>query len=390
MSKDRHIPSREKRLERAGELRAHDAAKVHSQEDAKLTIHRASPTRLRPKPTDESTLGFGVQFSDHMFMMEYSEGEGWHDQRIEPYGPVMLDPAALVLHYAQEIFEGLKAYRRKDGVLQLFRPADNFERMNRSALRMCMPAVDIPFVLRSLQELVRLDADWVPRSRGATLYIRPTMIATGATLGVKVSPEYLFYIITGPVGAYYASGFAPTRILVTDTYVRAVPGGVGWAKTGGNYAASLLAAEEAHQKGFSQVLWLDGVERRWVEEVGTSNIFFLLDDELVTPPLAGTILPGITRDSVLTLARDWGLKIAERRITIDEVIDAIASGRLKEMFASGTAAVVSPVGEIGYKGAVHQVNRGQVGDLSRRLFDELTGIQYGEHPDHHGWVVPVG
>ncbi len=354
-----------------------------------IIVHRVSPSLARQKPADESKLGFGIHFSDHLFKMDYLEGVGWRDPRIEPYGPLMLDPAALVLHYGQEVFEGLKAYRRAGGGIQLFRPADNFRRLNRSTERLCMPKLDVDFAVRAVKELVSLDRDWVPGRRGTSLYIRPTMIATNATLGVKVSPEYLFYIITGPVGAYYATGFAPTRIMVADKYVRAVPGGVGSSKTSGNYAASLLAAEEAHHQGFSQVLWLDGVERRYVEEVGTSNIFFLVGDTLVTPPLAGTILPGITRDSVIQLARDWGLGLQERRITIDEVIEGLASGAVREVFATGTAAVISPVGEIGYKGKVVTVNAGRIGEVAQRLFDELTAIQYGERPDPHGWIVPV-
>jgi branched-chain amino acid aminotransferase len=324
-----------------------------------------------------------------MFLMDYQEGEGWRDPRIEPYGPFMLDPAALILHYGQEVFEGLKAYRRKDGGIQLFRPADNFSRMNRSAARLCMPPVEVEFMIQALRELVALDQDWVPRTRGTSLYIRPTMIATNAALGVKVSPEYLFYIITGPVGAYYSGGFKPTRIMVTEDYVRAVPGGMGEAKTSGNYAASLMASEAAARKGYSQVLWLDGVHRRYVEEVGTSNIFFLLEDGLVTPPLKGTILPGITRDSVITLARDWGIPVHERLITIDEVMEAAASGALRESFATGTAAVVSPVGELAYKEQTVSINGGKPGELAVRLYDELTGIQYGERPDRHGWVVTI-
>ncbi len=361
-----------------------------TQSHPRIGIHRVSPANRRPRPDDESKLGFGQIFSDHLFLMEYDEGRGWHDPRIEPYGPIVLDPAALVLHYGQEIFEGLKAYRISDGSIRLFRPADNFYRMNRSAARLCMPSLDIPFVVGALKQLIDLDHEWVPRSRGATLYVRPTMIATGASLGVKVSPSYLFFIMTGPVGPYYPGGFKPTRILVTDEYVRSVPGGVGEAKTAGNYAASLKAAEEAHAKGFSQVLWLDGVHRRFVEEVGTSNIFFVVDGELVTPPLRGTILPGITRDSVIKLAVSWGMPVIERPIDIDEMATGIASGGVSEVFATGTAAVISPVGELGYRDKVLQVAGGQIGPVSQRLYDELTGIQYGERPDPFGWVVPIG
>ncbi len=354
-----------------------------------IRVVKADTSRRRYKPEDESKLGFGVYFSDHIFLMNYNTDRGWHDARIEPYGPLTLDPAALVLHYGQQVFEGLKAYRRSDGAIQLFRPRENIRRMNRSAQRLCMPTVDEELVLKALKELIRIDRDWVPRSHGASLYIRPTMIATEPALGVKVSPSYLYYIMTGPVGAYYPEGFNPTKIFVSDEYVRAVRGGVGDTKTAGNYAASLLAAEKAHEKGYTQVLWLDAIERTYVEEVGTSNIFFLMDKILVTPSLTGSILPGITRDSVIQLARDWGIPVEERPISIHEVIDGIRSGRLKEMFATGTAAVISPVGEISYKEETFIVNHGVVGDLSRRLYDELTGIQYGERPDPHGWIELV-
>lgn len=354
-----------------------------------IRINEVDPSRRRPRPQDESKLGFGVYFSDHIFIMEYRAAQGWQNPRIEPYGPLSLDPAALVLHYGQQVFEGLKAYRRPDGGIQLFRPRDNLRRMNRSARRLCMPEVDVEFTLKALKELLLLDQDWVPSTPGASLYIRPTMIATEAALGVKVSPYYLFYIMTGPVGAYYPQGFNPTKILVEDRYVRAVRGGVGEAKTCGNYAASLLAMQEAHKHGYTQVLWLDAVHREYVEEVGTSNIFFLMEDELITPPLGGSILPGITRDSVIQLARDWWIPVRERPISVHEVIDGIRLGRLKEMFATGTAAVISPVGEISYRDEVHRINDGKVGDLSRKLYEELQGIQYGTKPDPHGWVEPV-
>jgi branched-chain amino acid aminotransferase len=354
-----------------------------------IRVERVDPSRRRKRPEDEGKLGFGIYFSDHVFLMDYKDGKGWHNARIEPYGPISLEPSALVLHYGQQVFEGLKAYRRPDGGIQLFRPRDNLRRLNRSARRLCMPEVDVEFTLKALKELISLDQEWVPRTPGASLYIRPTMIATEPALGVKVSPEYLFYIITGPVGAYYPQGFNPTKILVEDRYVRAVRGGIGEAKTCGNYAASLLAMEEAHKKGYTQVLWLDAVYQKYVEEVGTSNIFFLLEDELVTPPLGGSILPGITRDSVIQLARDWWIPVRERLISIDEVVDAIKLGRMKEIFATGTAAVISPVGEISYKGEVYTINQGKVGELSKKLYEELQGIQYGLRPDPHGWIEKV-
>lgn len=354
-----------------------------------IRVRKADDANRRKRPEDEGRLGFGIYFSDHIFLMDYKQGQGWVDPRIEPYRPLSLDPAALVLHYGQQVFEGLKAYRRPDGGIQLFRPRDNLRRLNRSARRLCMPEVDVEFVLGAMKQLVSLDRDWVPKSPGASLYIRPTMLATEAALGVKVSPEYLFYIITGPVGAYYPQGFNPTRILVEDKYVRAVRGGIGEAKTCGNYAASLLAMEQAHKKGYTQVLWLDAIHQRYVEEVGTSNIFFLFEEELVTPPLGGSILPGITRDSVIQLARDWWIPVRERLIAIDEVIEGIRSGSLREMFATGTAAVISPVGEICYRGEVYRINNGKVGELSLKLYEELQGIQYGTRPDPHGWVEKV-
>jgi branched-chain amino acid aminotransferase len=354
-----------------------------------IRIQKVRPADKRSRPIDESKLGFGVYFSDHIFKMDYEEGRGWHDPRIEPYDVLHLDPAALVLHYAQQVFEGLKAYRRSDGGIQLFRPRDNIRRMNRSARRLCMPEIEEDFALEALKELIRLDEEWVPSSDGASLYIRPTMIATEPALGVKISPTYLYYVITGPVGAYYPEGFNPTKILVTDKYVRAAPGGVGEAKTAGNYAASLLAAKEAHEMGYTQVLWLDAVHHKYVEEVGTSNIFFVIDDELITPPLTGSILPGITRDSVIQLARDWGVRVTERPITIDEVIESIGKGRMRELFATGTAAVISPVGEICYRDEIYSINEGKVGELSLRLYEELTGIQYGRLPDPHGWIEKV-
>ncbi len=355
----------------------------------KIRIRKVKPTKGRQRPTDESKLGFGVYFSDHLFLMDYEEGQGWRNPRIEPYRLFSLDPAALVLHYGQQVFEGLKAYRRADGGIQLFRPMANVERLNRSAVRLCMPPLDASLALQAIKELVTVDQDWVPRTSGASLYIRPTMIATEAALGVKISPHYLYYIMTGPVGAYYPEGFSPTKILVEDRYVRAVPGGVGDTKTCGNYAASLLAMEEAHKKGYTQVLWLDAVQRKYVEEVGTSNIFFLHNGDLMTPSLTGSILPGVTRDTVIRLARDWGVSVKERPIAVDEVIDGIRSGQIREMFASGTAAVISPVGEICYKDQIFTVNDGRVGDLSRRLYDEIRGIQYGERPDPHRWIETV-
>jgi branched-chain amino acid aminotransferase len=355
--------------------------------EIRITKSRTIGQKPRPKSDDE--LGFGKYFTDHMFLVDYIEGMGWQNPRIEPYDALRLDPAAMVLHYAQEVFEGLKAYRMPDGGIALFRPYKNIERMNRSAVRMCMPEIDQELFFQGMKELILLDRDWVPASPGTALYIRPTMIATEPALGVKASNQYLFYIIIGPVGPYYPEGFNPTRIYVTDEYVRAAAGGVGEAKTAGNYAASLCATMQARKNGFTQVLWLDAKERKYVEEVGTSNIFFLINDELITPPLAGTILPGITRDSVICLAKDWGLKMVERRISIDEVIAACKDGSMKEMFASGTAAVISPIGELYYKDTNYRVADGNTGALTLRLYEELTGIQYGHKKDPYGWVIPL-
>ncbi|GAB4526911.1 MAG: branched-chain amino acid aminotransferase [Anaerolineae bacterium] len=353
-----------------------------------IKVTRSKTIGQRPRPKD-SELGFGRYFSDHMFLMDYTRERGWHDPRIEPYQPLRLDPAAMVLHYSQEVFEGLKAYHLPDDGIALFRPDKNIERMNASARRMVMPEVDPDLFFQAMRELILLDRDWIPRSEGTSLYIRPTMIANEPALGVRPSNQYLFYIITGPVGAYYPEGFKPTRIYVTDEYVRAAKGGSGAAKTSGNYGNTLLAARQAAAQGYTQVLWLDARERKYVEEVGTSNIFFLVGDELVTPPLEGTILPGITRDSVIQLARSWGLNVSERPITIDEVIEGCRSGTLKEMFATGTAAVISPVGEIGYRGDVFRVADGGTGELSQTLYEELTSIQYGRRADPFGWHVRI-
>ena len=355
----------------------------------KIAIRRAASSRRKPKPAENTALGFGRIFTDHMFLMEYSEGRGWHDGRITPYGPLKLDPASMVLHYGQEIFEGLKAYRGAGGATCLFRPRKNFERLNRSATRLCMPEIPVEEQLEAVSALVRLERDWIPASRGTSLYIRPVIMATEPGLGVRPSAEYLYFIITGPVGNYYSRGFEPVRILVERQYVRAAKGGVGEAKTGGNYAASLLAAKRAKEKGFDQVLWLDAGRLENVEEVGTMNIFFVIGDELVTPPLSGSILPGVTRDSVLRLGRDWGWKISERPIGIEEVRKAASDGSLREVFGTGTAAVISPVGVLSYMEEEITICGGRVGEMAGKLYDEITGIQYGEIPDRYGWVHKV-
>jgi len=291
-------------------------------------------THLKEKPADESKLGFGEIFTDHMLLIDYDTDNGWHNARIEAYASLRLDPAAACLHYGQEIFEGLKAYYGKDGGIYLFRAVDNFKRLNHSARRVCMPEVDVDFTMEALKKLILIDQEWIPKTHGTSLYIRPTMIATEPFLSVKPASKYLFYIIIGPVGSYYAEGLNPVKIYVEDKYIRAAAGGTGDTKTAGNYANSLLAAQEAKEKGFTQVLWLDGCEKRWVEEVGTMNMFFVIDDEIITAPLTGSILAGITRDSVIRIVKEWGLKVKEGLISIDEVVGAATSGRLKEAFGT--------------------------------------------------------
>lgn len=343
----------------------------------------------KEKPRDESKLSFGKVFTDHMFLVEYTQGRGWHDARIQPYGPLSIDPASPVLHYSQEIFEGLKVYRRADGGLQMFRPLENANRMNQSADRMCMPALDPAFQVRAMKTLVELEGEWVPRQEGTSLYLRPTMIADGAELGVHPAHHFLYYIICSPSGSYYKNGMAPIRIHIEDRYVRAVKGGTGAAKTGGNYAASLKAAFEAQKQGFDQVLWLDGRENRYVEEVGAMNMMFVLDGKLVTAQLEGNILPGITRKSVLQLARDKGMTVEERRISVAELFEAHEQGRLTEAFGTGTAAVISPVGEMAYHGRSMILNGGQIGPVAQDMYNTLTGIQRSILPDPYGWITKL-
>lgn len=354
-----------------------------------IKIVKAKPKKLKPKTADESKLGFGKIFTDHFFTMKYHVDRGWYDAMIEPYRLISMEPTAMCLHYGQEIFEGLKAYRGKDDQIYLFRPYKNIDRMNASAERLCMPKVDPELFMNALQKLVLIEKDWIPRTRGASLYIRPTMIATEAALGVHDANEYLFFIVVSPVGVYYPQGFSPTSLYVTDDYVRAVRGGIGYIKAAGNYAASLLASKLAMEKGFTQVLWLDAIERKYIEEVGTSNVFFLIGDELITPPLGGSILPGVTRDSVIHIAKSWKIPVLERPISIDEIIDASATGKLKEAFASGTAAIVSPIGQIFYRGKPIFINEGKTGHLTERLYNEILQIQYGEKDDPFGWRVLI-
>jgi branched-chain amino acid aminotransferase len=351
-----------------------------------IKITKTETNRTRPKDSD---LGFGQLFTDHMFVMDYSEDLGWHDPKIVPYADFSISPAAMVFHYGQAIFEGLKAYKTSDKNICLFRPRDNFERMNRSAKGMCIPKIDVDFVMDALKQLIRLEEKWIPETLGTSLYIRPTIIATDPFLGVRASFTYKFFIILSPVGAYYAEGLNPVKIWVAKDYVRAVRGGVGEFKTAGNYAASLIASEEAKEDGYAQVLWLDAIERKYIEEVGAMNIFFLMDDELVTPDLTGSILPGITRYSVITLAKKWGMKLSERRISIDEVFKAHEDGKLKEVFGSGTAAVISPVGEIRYGDKVVSIGDGTPGKTSMKFYNALTDIQYGKSKDSENWIEMI-
>ena len=343
---------------------------------------------LKPKP-DPDTLVFGKTFTDHMFIMDYTAGQGWHDPRIVPYAPLQIDPAAKVLHYAQEIFEGLKAYRTDDGSIQLFRPMDNIRRMNDSAERISLPQIPEELALAGITELVKLERDWVPHEKDTSLYIRPFMIGLDAALGVHSSHHCQYIVIVCPVGAYYPEGLNPVKIYVEDEDVRAVKGGTGMAKTGGNYAASLRAGDRAEAKGYSQVLWLDGVHRKYIEEVGSMNVMFQVGDTVLTPELTGSVLPGITRKSCLELLKSWGLKVEERLITAQELFDAGADGTLKEAWGTGTAAVISPIGEMGWEDQHVVVNGGKIGPLAQRLYDTLTGIQWGTRPDPFGWVVKL-
>lgn len=352
-----------------------------------LDIKITRTTAPKAKPTGK--LGFGKIFTDHMFVMDYTRGKGWHDPRIVPFQDITLSPAAMVFHYGQEMFEGLKAYKGADGKNYLFRPDMNAKRTNNTNDRLCIPRVPEEDYVQAVKAIVSVDQDWIPTEPGTSLYIRPFIIATEPFLGVDVSETFQFYIILSPSGAYYESGLEPVGIWIEDDYVRAVRGGMGFAKTGGNYAASLAGQVKAHNDGYSQVLWLDGVERKYIEEVGAMNIFFKIDGKVVTPMLNGSILPGITRDSVLRICRDWGLPTEERRISVEELLQAQKEGKLEEVFGTGTAAVVSPVKELDWKGDKVFISGGKIGELTQKLYDTLTGIQWGKLPDTRGWIVPV-
>jgi branched-chain amino acid aminotransferase len=351
-----------------------------------LKFIRANQVKTKP---DDGKLGFGTIFTDHMFNMDYNPEDGWHNARIEPYQNLVLDPATMVLHYGQAVFEGLKAYRTAQGAIQLFRPKDNFTRLNRSCKFLCIPKIDEEFALKALKELLTIEKDWVPKAPQTSLYIRPTIIATDPFLGVRASHTYRFFIILSPVGAYYPEGFNPVKILVTKDHVRAVQGGLGESKTPANYAASLLAGEKAYKLNYTQVLWLDGVEQKYIEEVGSMNIFFVINNELITPQLNGSILPGITRKSVIELAESWKMRVIERQITIDEIIELHSKGHLNEIFGSGTAAVISPVGELRYGDTTLTINNNKVGPIAKRLFETIEAIQYGNSDDPKGWIESI-
>ena len=352
----------------------------------KIKITRAATLKEKP---DSSTLVFGKNMTDHMFMADYDEGQGWHDPRIVPYGPLQIDPAAKVLHYAEEIFEGLKAYRTADGSIQLFRIKDNIDRMNKSADRLCLPKIPEELAMEGILELVRLEQDWVPSEKDTSLYIRPFMIGLDPTLGVHASKHVQFIVIVCPVGAYYPEGLDPVKIYVEDQDVRAVKGGTGMAKTGGNYAASLRAGDRAEKAGYSQVLWLDGVHRKYIEEVGSMNVMFKVAGKILTPDLNGSVLDGITRRSCIQLLKDWGYEVEERRISAEELFQAAKDGTLEEAWGTGTAAVVSPIGELAEGDEKAIINHNEIGPVTQKLYDTLTGIQWGRVPDPHGWIMKL-
>ncbi len=353
-----------------------------------MDIKITKTTCPKEKP-EASTLGFGKFFSDHMFIMDYSREEGWHDARIVPFGPFEIHPASTVLHYGSEIFEGLKAYRRADGKVQMFRPIENIRRMNSSAERLCLPQIDEDMAMEILKTFVKCEEDWTPSAPGTSLYLRPFMYGNDETLGVHAVHNARFMIIASPVGSYYKEGINPVKIMIEDQDVRAVRGGTGYAKCGGNYAASNRAGERAEQKGYSQVLWLDGVERKYIEEVGAMNVMFKINGEIITPALTGSILPGITRKSCIEVLKKEGYKVTERLLSIDELEKAMADGTLEEAWGCGTAAVVSPIGELSYKGEIFTVNEGKIGEVTQKLYDTLTGIQWGKIEDEFGWICPL-
>ncbi len=343
----------------------------------------------KERPTDESKLGFGKIFTDHMFLMEYSADKGWHDARIVPFGPIPTHPASTVFHYGAEIFEGMKAYRAEDGSIRLFRPLENVKRLNNSAERLCLPTIDEEACLDILNTIVELEKDWVPHNEGTSLYLRPFLYGNDPHLGVHAVSNAVFAVICSPVGAYYATGLNPVSIAIESEDVRAVRGGTGYAKCGGNYAASLRAGKRAEEKGYAQVLWLDGVERKYIEEVGAMNVMFKIGGKIVTPMLTGSVLPGITRKSSIELLRSWGYEVEERLFSVDELFEAVENGTLEEAWGTGTAAVVSPIGHLFYNGKEYTISDNKIGPLTQKLYDELTAIQWGKTEDKFGWSVKV-
>ncbi len=351
-----------------------------------LDIRYELTQNKKEKPPADS-LGFGKYYTDHMFVIDHTEGCGWHDARIVPYAPLQIDPAAMVLHYAMESFEGLKAYRQPDGTVRLFRPEKNAQRMINTNHRMCLPSLPVEDFVQAVKALVKTEEDWVPSEEGTSLYIRPFVIATEPHLGVRPSATHQFLIICSPVGAYYSTGINPVKIFVEDEYTRATPGGTGFTKCGGNYAASLISQVKAHDLGYEQTLWLDGVEHKYVEEVGSMNCFFKINGTIYTAPCVGTVLPGVTRMSCIELLKKWGFTVSEERLAVADVMKASREGHLEEVFGTGTAAVISPVGELRYEGEVAYINDGKIGEITHKLYDTITGIQWGKLPDDMGWTT---
>ena len=354
-----------------------------------LNIRIEKTTNPKEKPAEDQEIEFGSIFTDHMFIMDYEEGKGWYDPRIVEYKDFSISPAALAFHYGQTMFEGMKAYKTDDRRTVLFRPQKNIERANNSNRRLCIPTIPEDDFLQAVKEVIKIDEAWIPKKKGSSLYIRPFVIATEASLNVKPSSKYMFMIILSPVGAYYKEGLNPVKIWIEDEYVRAVRGGIGEAKTGGNYAASLFSQEKAHEAGYSQVLWLDGVEHKYIEEVGAMNIFFKIAGKIVTPMLNGSILPGVTRASVIDVCKDWGYDVEERKISAEELYQAAKDGTLEEVFGSGTAAVISPVGTLKFGEEAFEINGGKIGEVSQKLYDTITGMQVGKVEDKFGWIVEV-
>ncbi len=355
----------------------------------KYEISVTKTTAPKAHPTDESKLGFGKVFTDHMFIMDYSDDLGWYNGRIVPFGPLPIHPASTVLHYGAEIFEGMKAYRNANNEIVLFRPMENIKRLNNSAERLCLPQLDEEGCLDILKTIVELEKDWVPKAEGTSLYLRPYLFGNDPHLGVHAVHNATFVVICSPVGAYYAEGINPVKIAIESTDVRAVKGGTGYAKCGGNYAASLRAGQKAEEAGYTQVLWLDGVHRKYIEEVGSMNVMFKVNGKIVTPELTGSVLPGITRKSCIELLKEWGYDVEERLFSVDELFEAAANGTLEEAWGTGTAAVVSPIGQLYYEGKAYTVSNNLIGEVTQKLYDNLTGIQWGKVEDKYNWIVKV-